>query len=280
MFPARTSNGLPPDAPGTLYTGKVMHRRFKPVTHHFVYEVFNLLVDIDRLGDLARQTRGLKVNRPGVAAFYESDHVNRKGETLRQHVDYLLREAGLESPAHKVWLLACPRLFGYVFNPLSVFFAYDRDGVLLALIYAVRNTFGERHSYVARVQPGDVQGTRIHQTRTKIFHVSPFIPMGTRYHFRILPPGQRVSLHIHETEADTPLLLATFDGEAVTLDDRSLRAHLWRFPFMTFKVITAIHWQALKLWLKGLRFLPSPGRAPEASFRDAGAMPSETARKP
>ncbi len=125
---------------------------------------------------------------------------NAAGETVRHYVDRLLAAAGLPESPSRVLLLCYPRVFGYVFNPISVYFAYGRDGELAAMIYAVRNTFGERHTYVAPVRPGELGPAGVRQERTKVFHVSPFIDMGTRYHFRVLPPGKTVRLRIHETE--------------------------------------------------------------------------------
>lgn len=251
-------NGPPPAAAGTLYPGKVMHQRLKPFGHRFSYSVFSLLVDIDRLDDLARQSRLLSVNAPGLVSFRESDHIEREGENLRTFADRLLGDAGLEKRAHRVLLLAYPRVFGYVFNPISVYFAYDAADKLIALIYAVRNTFGERHNYVVPVAPGEGGPAGIRQSRPKLFHVSPFIDMRAQYDFRVLPPGRTVRLRIHETEDADPLLAATFNGDARALTDGNLAACLARFPFMTLKVMAGIHWEALKLWLKGARFYKSP----------------------
>lgn len=262
------ANGAPPDAAGTLYLGKVMHQRLKPFSHRFTYSVFSLLVDLDKLDELDRMSRLLCVNRPGILSFRESDHAEREGETLRQLADRLLAQAGLERSAARVLLLAYPRVLGYVFNPISVYFAYGEDGELLALIYAVRNTFRQRHAYVVPVRPGDTGSEGIRQTRAKLFRVSPFIGMGARYLFRVLPPGRVVRLRIHETEDGTPLLAATFSGEARPLSDANLAACLARFPLMTLKVTAGIHWQALKLWMKGARFHRSPPPPAPASFRD------------
>ncbi|MGQ2905503.1 MAG: DUF1365 domain-containing protein [Neoaquamicrobium sediminum] len=256
------ANGAPPEAAGTLYPGRVMHQRLRPFGHRFSYPVFSLLVDIDRLVELGRMSRLLGVNRAGLASFQERDHVENDGETLRQFVDRLLANAGLAAPAARVLLLCFPRILGYVFNPISVYFAYDDTGRLIALIYAVRNTFGGRHAYVAPVLAGEESAAGIRQERGKAFHVSPFIGMNARYHFRVLPPGKTVRLRIHETEDNAPLLAATFNGDALPLDDAHLARCLARFPFMTLKVVGAIHWQALKLWLKGAPFHKSPPAIP------------------
>lgn len=265
-----TENGPPPTAAGTLYPGKVMHQRLHPFGHRFSYSVFSILVDIDRLGDLAELTCLLAVNRPGILSFHECDHVEKDGETLRQFADSLLARSGIEKHAVRVLLLAYPRMFGYVFNPLSTYFAYDEDGRLIAIIYAVRNTFGERHSYVAPILAGEETPAGIRQTRTKILHVSPFMDMGLRYHFRILPPGKTLRVRIHETAGKEPVLAATFNANAVPLTDAILARCLLRFPLMTFKIIGGIYWEALKLWFKGARFRSSP-KPPKgtASYEDA-----------
>jgi uncharacterized protein len=263
-------NGLPPSVACTLYPGKVMHQRLQPFGHRFSYSVFSLLVDVDRLVDLAELTRLLAVNRAGILSFHERDHVEEDGETLRLFADRLLAHSGLERPAARVLLLAYPRMFGYVFNPLSTYFAYDDDNRLIAIIYAVRNTFGERHSYVAPVLAGDISAAGIRQTRAKVFHVSPFMDMGLRYHFRILPPGKTVRVRIHETAGKEPVMSATFIADAAQLTDAALTRCLFRFPFMTMKVMAAIHWEALKLFVKGARFRTSPPPPETASYTDAG----------
>jgi DUF1365 family protein len=268
-----TENGPPPDAAGVLYAGEVMHHRLKPFGHRFVYRVFSLLVDIDRLDELDRASPFFSVNKPNLASFHEADHVGIDGETIRAFADRLLDGAGLKRRATRILLLAYPRLLGYVFNPISVYFIYNVAGELIALIYAVRNTFGERHSYVAPVEPGDLSEAGVRQTRTKIFHVSPFIDMGARYHFRVLPPGKVVRLRIHETENGEPLLAATFAGEAKRLDSTALAACLLKFPLLTWKIMAGIHWEALKLWLKGAKFHKSPLPPKPVSYRDEGAVP-------
>ncbi|MDI6026788.1 DUF1365 domain-containing protein [Corticibacterium sp. UT-5YL-CI-8] len=261
-------NGPPPQAAGTLYPGEVMHARLKPFGHRFVYSVFSLLVDIDRLGELDRTSPLLSVNSSGIFSFWEKDHVERDDETVRGYADRLLTSAGLERPA-RVLLLCYPRLLGYTFNPISIYFAYDAEGALTALIYAVRNTFGERHSYVAPILPGDLTEAGVRQTRAKVFHVSPFIGMDARYHFRVMPPGETVKLRIHETEGGDPVLSATFAGTAKLLGTGNLLLCLLQFPLMTWKIMAGIHWEALKLWLKGAKFHKSPPPTATVSHTDA-----------
>lgn len=267
------ANGPPPQAPATLYRGEVMHQRLRPFGHRFSYSVFSLLIDIDRLDEAGTLSPLLRINRPGLVSFHERDHAP-EGETLRAYADGLLSQAGLTGRCERILLLAYPRIFGYAFNPISVYFCYAADGDLVALIYAVRNTFGESHVYVAPIEPGDIGDAGVRQTRGKIFHVSPFIDMDARYHFRILPPGKVVRLRIHETQGSEPLLAATFAGSARPLTTKALVGYLLKIPFMTWKIVAGIHWEALKLWLKGAVFHRSPPAPAPASYRDSGVHPA------
>ena len=255
----------PPVEPATLYVGKVMHARMKPVAHRFTYDVFSLLLDIDRLEDAARASAVFSVGRFNLLSFSEADHGPRDGTPLRAHVDALLHEAGLDAPA-RVLLLCYPRILGFTFNPLSVYWCYDAAGALVALVYEVRNTFGEMHTYVAPIRDGEISEAGVRQARDKIFYVSPFMDMAMRYHFRLLPPGDRIGLRILETDAKGPMLAATFSGEREPFTTRALVAACARLPLMTLKVVAAIHFEALRLWIKGLRLRPRPTPPAPASF--------------
>ncbi|NBN78062.1 DUF1365 family protein [Microvirga tunisiensis] len=258
-------NGPPPAGPVTLYTGKVMHARMKPVPHRFTYSVFSLLFDLDRLADADRLSPLLSVGRFNLLSFHARDHGPRDGSDLRAHVDRLLAEAGLARPA-RVLLLAYPRLLGYVFNPLAVYYAYEADGRLAAVVYEVRNTFGDLHTYVAPVRDGQVSAAGLRQDQVKTFYVSPFLDMQQHYHFRLLPPGRSVRIRILETDPAGPMLSATFNGEGEPATSRAILAACLRFPLMTLKVMAGIHYEALKLWLKGIRFhsRPTPAGATSA----------------
>ena len=264
-----TRNGPPPEAAGALYIGEVMHQRLRPFGHRLAYRVFSLLVDLDRLDELGRMSPLVSVDAANLVSFRQSDHVAEG--PVRAHADRLLAQAGLDRPAARILLLCYPRIFGYVFNPISVYFAYDDAGSLVALIYAVRNTFGEKHTYVARIEPGDMSDAGVRQTRRKLFHVSPFVGMDARYHFHVMPPGETVRLRINETEAGEPLLAASFAGSVAQLNSAALTACLLKIPLMTWKITAGIHWEALKLWLKGARFHRSPPAPAPASFRDSEA---------
>lgn len=260
-------NGHAPDAPAVLYCGHVMHQRMKPFGHRFRYKVFSLLLDIDRLDEADRQSALFSVNRRNLVSFREADHSGDPGLRLRSHADQLLAEAGLAGRAARILLVCYPRILGYGFNPLSVYYAYDAGGELMAMIYEVRNTFGERHTYVCPIGHEEMSEGGVRQSCAKLFHVSPFIGMDMQYHFRMLPPGDEIRWRILETDGEGPLLSATFAGRQVPLTSRSLAALTARIPLLTFKIVAGIHWEALKLWLKGAKYISRPAPPPPVSVR-------------
>ena len=158
-------------------------------------------------------------------------------------------------------LLCYPRLLGYTFNPLSVYFCYRADGGLALIIYEVRNTFGDIHAYVLPVKPGELSDAGVRQQQEKLFYVSPFVEMTMRYRFRVSPPGESVKLRILETDREGPLLSATFHGRRRALTTPALLRSFFALPLVTFKIVAAIHWEALRLWLKGARLVPRPDAA-------------------
>ena len=148
-----------------------------------------------------------------------------------------------------------------LFRSLSVYFCYRADDTLALIVYEVRNTFGDIHAYVLPVKPGDVSAAGVRQAQDKLFYVSPFVEMAMRYHFRILPPAENVRLRILETDREGPLLAATFNGRRRALTTAALLQSFVALPLVTVKIVTAIHWEALRLWLKGARLVPRPAAA-------------------
>ena len=244
------------EAAATLYFGEVMHARLKPVAHRFRYRVMSLLIDLDRLDQAGRQSPLFAVNGASLYSFQEADHGERDGSSLRAYADRRAAEHGIDLAGGRVLLLCYPRLFGYTFNPLSVYFCHRAAGDLALVIYEVRNTFGEIHSYVLPVTSGDLSAAGLRQQQDKLFYVSPFIAMEARYRFRLQPPSETVKLRILETDREGPLLAATFNGHRRALTTAALLGSLATLPLVTFKVMAAIHWEALRLWLKGIRLVP------------------------
>jgi hypothetical protein len=238
-----------------IYEGAVTHVRVSPKRHAFRYRVFSLLLDLDEI-----DTLGLKLfarNKMALASFYDTDHGYGHGDggSLRDWAKAKLAEAGIEADG-PIRLLCYPRLWGYVFNPLSVWFCHARDGALAATIYEVHNMFGERHSYVLRAGAD--------QECDKAFYVSPFLSLDCRYAFHVVPPGEDVTIAIRESEAGTPVLTAAFSGRRKALTDATLASALLRHPLMTLKIVAAIHYEAFRLWLK---------RVPAHAHLKAGASP-------
>jgi len=250
-----------------LYFGSVMHHRLIPFKHRFRYRVFSLWLDLDELVGPLKRLKLMPHNRFGLFSFHDRDHGARDGSPLRPWVERLLSQAGLELGGGPIRLLCFPRLLGFVFNPLSVYYCYDRSETLRAIVYEVKNTFGDQHAYVIPVPAGRNGGEAITQSCDKTFFVSPFIGMSSTYRFRIKEPGETLSVLIRQSVAEGEQLIATLHGERRALDDKRLLAAFLRYPLMTLKVVGAIHWEALWLWVKGARFHRHPGPpAREASF--------------
>jgi DUF1365 family protein len=264
--PAQTElHGDPADAAAALYFGEVMHARLKPVGHRFSYRVMSLLIDLDRLDAADRQSPLFGVNRAALYSFDESDHGARDGSSLRDYVQRRAAERDIDLTGGRVQLLCYPRLLGYTFNPLSVYFCTRAGGELALVIYEVRNTFGDIHAYVLPVMPGELSDAGVRQQQEKLFYVSPFIEMAMRYHFRVSPPAEQVKLRILETDREGPLLAATFHGRRRSLTTAALLRSLFSLPLVTLKIVAAIHWEAWRLWRKGARPVPRPNAAPAKS---------------
>ena len=242
-----------------LYSGWVMHQRLRPLRHRLRYRMFSLLVDVDQLPAVARRLRLFSLNRFNVFSLHERDYTDG-ASSLREGVERQLRLAGLAGGG-PICLLTMPRILGYAFNPLNVYFCYTPQGELNAVLYEVNNTFGERHSYLIEVQAAGRCGGVIEQRCAKRLHVSPFLPLHMHYQFRVTAPnaqGAPLSIGVAAHDDQGPVLNARFDAHRRPLSDIALAATLVSHPLLTLKVIGAIHWQALRLFIKGLRPLPKP----------------------
>jgi DUF1365 family protein len=242
-----------------LYTGWVMHRRLRPRKHSFRYRVFSLLLDLEELPRLDRSLKLFGWNRFALFSFQDRDHGD--GQPLTAWLDDLLAQAGIIASGRRQ-VLCYPRILGYVFNPLSVWFCHDRAGILRAIVYEVHNTYDERHFYVL---PAAEKDGLVSHACTKAFYVSPFLSRDCQYHFQIRPPDQKVAVVIHEQEGAEPVLEAAFTGKRRALSDRTLLTMLLAYPLMSLKVILAIHFEAVRLMLKGIRRHPHrPGHIGKA----------------
>jgi DUF1365 family protein len=238
-----------------LYHGAVVHRRTRPKRHKLRYSVFNILFDLDELPALGRGLRFFSHNRFNLFSFFDRDHGDGK-QPLRQHVEGILSRHGIDISGGPVRLLCMPRVLGYVFNPISVYFCHRPSGELAAILYEVNNTFGERHNYLIPAS-GNTEEI-VAQTSDKRFHVSPFLPIGLRYRFRIAPPGETASVSVHVHDGQGLLVAASLSAKRMELTNGALLMTFVTFPLLTFKVVAGIHWEALKLWLKGVEVHTKP----------------------
>lgn len=290
-------------APESVYAGTVMHQRLRPRRHRLQYRMFSLLLDLDGLEALQQRLRWLSVNRFNLFAFHERDHGDGRARGLADWVRAQLQAAGRPAAA-SIRLLAMPRVLGYGFNPLSLHFCHGADGRLHSVLYEVHNTFGERHVYLEAVEGVDGSDAnpadaRLVQRCDKAFHVSPFLPLALAYRFRLQAPaaghgefdlaidvlerdeapptGQAdaVAAPTAADDRDRRVLVAHYAAKQQPLDDRTLLRLAATHPLLTLKVIVGIHWEALKLLLKGLRLYTHPGAgAPSTAASTAASTAS------
>jgi uncharacterized protein len=230
-----------------LYHGLVTHRRLRPVAHHLSYRVASLLVNVDDLGS-SRLPSLLRYNKTGLFSINDSDHGD--ASPIASFAWKLAEEAGASRAVKQIFMLCYPRMLGFGFNPLTVYYGVDQAGETRFLIYEVRNTFGGRHIYrTDLLAPGEAA----FQQTPKLFFVSPFNKVEGAYGLRATSPTENLTIGVSLETDDGPLLKAYFKAERSPLTNASLLRLLASMPLMTFKIVAAIHWEALKLWQKGLK---------------------------
>jgi DUF1365 family protein len=235
-----------------LYRGEVVHRRLNPVRHELRYRVFNLFADVDRLEDTATRLRFFSYNRFNLFSIMDRNHGPGDGTPVREHAWELVSGADGGEHVRRVFMFCYPSVLGYVFNPLTVYYGFDAEDHLRLMIYEVNNTFGGRHSYVIPV------GKEFAQKAPKHFFVSPFNAVEGRYTFHFSTPGEKIALGIALSIAEKPVLNAYVSGVYARLSDSALLSAFLGVPFLTLKVIGAIHLQAVRLWWKGLTLKKRP----------------------
>lgn len=234
-----------------LLVGHVMHRRLRPVTHAFVYPVFYLRLPLQ---GLASCSRGIfSVDRANLLSFRTGDHGARDGSPLLPWIQARLRERDLPDDG-TIILQTMPRVCGFVFNPVSFWFCHDRSGALVAVLAEVNNTFGGTHSYLLHNPDGAPLADGQVLRSEKRFHVSPFCAVAGGYRFRFFLDRAVPRACIDYDDAEGPLLLTSISGRSLPITSGRLLLAFLRMPLLTFGVVARIHWQALKLWLKGVPF--------------------------
>ena len=234
-----------------IYTGKVIHKRFKPKEHYFKYNVFSLLIDLNELEEINKYIKFFSYNKFNIISFYDKDHGDRDGSSIKLWVKKNLRNIGIMTEDISIKLLCYPRIFGYVFNPLSTYFIYNKHSELISIFYEVKNTFGEQHTYIFKAQDEKT----VQNKCKKKFYVSPFIEMDCEYHFKTLNPREQLSVVINQNDKDGKLLFASQDGISQDFNNKNLILSYLTHPLMTFKIIGAIHYEAFKLWAKRIKLI-------------------------
>lgn len=240
---------MTPPLGSCLYECTVFHRRLAPKRHELLYRVFYSLIDLDELGTLDRSLRLFKVNRAGLYSFRDGDHISHGASTARENIIRYLRDRGIGEPVGRIRLLTLPRILGYVFNPISVYFCDDAEGKPLVAVAEVGNTFGEWKPYLVPLAPDG----RFHTRVVKHFYVSPFSDLDLEFEFRFDPPGERLRILVDDYRGAERELISSLTGTRVTLNDAALLRFTLKYPLLTLRVILGIHWHALLLWLKGIR---------------------------
>ncbi len=240
-----------------LYFGTVMHRRLRPREHSLRYRLFWTLLDLDEIPKLSTKSALFSYNRFNLLSFHDQDHGDGTGTPLRPQIEAILARNHIPFDSGPIRLLCMPRVLGRGFNPISVYFCYRKDQALTAIVYEVHNTFGERHSYVfdTKLVPG-----RVDHECGKQFYVSPFMDMEMNYEFRTLPPGEHVALAIRGSDAHGILIHAFLTASAAPFLSSHLLRGLLLYPLQPIKVMAAIHWHALWLWLKGIPIREKPAQ--------------------
>lgn len=252
---------MTPDIASAIYEGRVRHRRHAPREHAFTYRMAQLYLDLDEVDAVFRERWLWSVDRWNLAEFRRSDFLGDPAQPLADAVRDRVASATGERPAGAIRLLTHLRYAGYVFNPVSFYYCHAADGALHSIVAEITNTpWKQRHAYVLPVTTAERRGRALHWDFDKTFHVSPFLPMARRYAWSFTPPSDDLHVHMDVCDGERREFDADLALDRRPLDGSQLARVLWRYPLMTTQVITGIHWQALRLWLKRIPVHDHPAK--------------------
>ncbi len=250
-----------------LLVGKVTHRRKAPFRHDLSYRTYSLIIDLDELDLLDGSSRWFSHNRWNVFSLHDRDHGPRDGSELRPWIEGELRRAGIPTDGGRIEVILYPRVLGYQFNPLTIWLCRNADDELQAVLYEIHNTFGHSHSHLVPVNDSAPH----RHSFAKQLHVSPFFDRAGTYSFTLRPPGDRFSVSIDYASDGVDLLTATLVGSRRSFTDWNLSRVFLTHPLLTLKIVTAIHWNALRILVKGGRYRPVP-EPPEQAVAIEGTL--------
>jgi DUF1365 family protein len=262
-----------------LYVGTLRHRRFTPRPHSFAYPVYLAYLDIDQLPELMRISPLASYNRWNVTAYCERDHFGAASESLRARLAADATARGVQLPEGKVFLLTHLRYLGYVFNPVSFYYFYDREETLRMVMAEVNSTFGESHNYWLTADCQRPSTTARRYRTAKQMHVSPFMSMDLDYDWIFSPPSERLVAHMNTVQNGKAFFDATLELGRRPWQARELHRALAAYPFITARVIAAIHWQALRLWLKKVPVFTHPRKLGPEELRQIPTAPQTVSSK-
>lgn len=248
-------------APAYLIHGQVMHERMRPVKHRFVYPVFYIRVNLARLNETTSRWFGL--NKWRVVSLFTKDYGARDGSDLQVWMRTILKDAGIKANG-EIWLQTFPRIFGFVFNPVSFWYCYDTSGELRAVLAEVNNTFGETHRYLLSAPDQKIITAELELQCQKKLHVSPFFPVHGEYRFKFRESDNATSVSLNYVDEEGLLLKTAVGGKSVPMTPKQLRHAVLMQPWLTFQIIVGIHWQAFKLWLKRVPYFTKPAPPDQA----------------
>ena len=236
-----------------IFLNTIVHKRFFPFKHNFKYYFFSLFIDYKEIKKLDKYIYFFSYNKFNLFSFYDKDHGNRNGKPINNFVKKILQKNKIKFNNLNIKILCFPRILGYVFNPVSVIFCY-RGNKLIAILYEVKNTSLEQHTYCFVGKKYEVKKVYKHSCK-KIFYVSPFIQMKCRYKFSIKEPKDTLLFYIEQyNDKNKKILLASQIGNKINLNSQILLKMFFKFPLMTFKIILAIHFEAIKIFFKGGKY--------------------------
>lgn len=238
--------------------GKVMHKRLFPKINAFNYGIYYLALPLSQLNETI-ENKYLKFNRWGLLSIYSKDHGAKDGASLIKWAHKILSQNDINNCDGEIILVTMPRLFGYVFNPVSFWYCFDNVNKLRAVICEVNNTFGETHSYLCAYKDNRIITKDDVMIGDKGFHVSPFLKRAGHYEFRFDMNDAKMKAHIdYFDENNQKQLITVLEGKFDDLNQKTIARAFWKYPLVTFKAIILIHWQAIRLVIKKIRYISKP----------------------